>query len=216
MHHPSRHGDPRAPGYRPLLPAPRLSADIGPDLAEAAERRMLAPARKRGYELRLVGATVLPQRQVIARSQSGTWLFVDHVDDPTAHQYKGRIPIPAGEYARLTELDRAGVRPDLVWLGHELPPTWREGDPIPVPTPIHLRRRDERLSRGMQLATGLMLRAVGATLAAPLVMAGAIAEAGAAAVAEAGAGLDPVVLGGVRHSQAPIVQWALLAQWEWE
>ena len=31
-----------------------------------------------------------------------------------------------------------------------------------------------------------------------------------------GAGLDPVVLGGVRHPTYPAVTWCVLAQWEWE
>ncbi len=29
-------------------------------------------------------------------------------------------------------------------------------------------------------------------------------------------GLDPIVFGGVRHPTAPAVQWAVLAQWNWE
>lgn len=62
-----------------LLPVPLLASDVEPGLIALAERRMLAPARQRGYELRLVGATVLPQRQVIARSSWGTWIFTDHV-----------------------------------------------------------------------------------------------------------------------------------------
>ena len=66
-----------------LLPAPRLSAEVSTYMAELAERRMLSPARARGYELRLLGATVLPHGQVITRDRWGTWLFVDHANDPT-------------------------------------------------------------------------------------------------------------------------------------
>jgi hypothetical protein len=191
-----------------LLPAPRLAAGVEPRLVELAERRMLSPARELGYELRLVGATVLPQWQVIARTSQGAWLFVDHVEDPTAEQYRGKIPVPAGQHARLMELYGGGVRPDLVWLGHELPATWREGDPIPrlVPPPRHLREKDQRLIQRLGVATRLLLKVVGATLSVPFAVAGAIAEAG----------LDPIVLGGVRHPDAPVVQWVLLAQWEWE
>jgi hypothetical protein len=191
-----------------LLPAPRLSADIEPRLIELAEQRMLSPARRHGYEVRLLGATVLPQRQVIARTSQGAWLFVDHVEDPTARQYKGKIPIPAEQHARLTALDRAGVHPDVVWLGHQLPATWREGDPIPqlVPAPRHLREKDQRLTQRLRVATELCLKGIGALLSAPVAVAGAIAEAG----------LDPIVLGGVRHPEAPVVQWVLLAQWDWE
>jgi hypothetical protein len=169
---------------------------------------MLAPARESGYELRLLGATVLPQRQVIARSPHGTWMFVDHVADPTAERYRGKIPIPAEQHARLAALDRAGVRPDLVWLGHELPDSWREGHPVPVPAPAQLREKDQRLTARLRTATRLFLRGAGATLA--------VATTPLAAAAALGAGLDPIVLGGVRHPEAPVVEWALLAQWDWE
>lgn len=82
-----------------LLPAPRLNGDIEPRLIDLAQRWMLSPAREAGYELRLVEATVLPQRQVIARTEWGTWLFVDHVDDPTADAYGGDIPVPADQHS---------------------------------------------------------------------------------------------------------------------
>jgi hypothetical protein len=192
-----------------LLPAPRITGAIEPALAELAEQKLLSPAREAGYDLRLVGATVLPQRQVIARTQWGKWLFVSHVHDPTAQQYGGKIPLPAAEHERLTELHLAGVRPDLVWLGHQLPDTWEAGQPVPVPSPAHLREKDERLTLRLAEATRLYIRGAGmlltAATAAPL-----------AALAALGAGLDPIVLGGVRHPQFPLVEWALLAQWEWE
>lgn len=198
----------------PLLPAPRPGADVAPRLLELAEQRMLSPARERGYELRLLGATVLPQRQIIARTQTGAWLFVDNVEDPTATQYGGKLPIPAEQHARLTALDQAGVRPDVVWLGHELPTTYRDHDPIPelVPTPPHLREKDERLTQRLRVATTLFLKGAGATLGA----AAALPLAAGSAVVGAVASLDPIVLGGVRHPDYPVVQWALLAQWEWE
>ncbi len=197
-----------------LLPAPPGDASVSRELADRAEMRMLSPARQRGYELRLVGATVLPRRQVIARSEWGTWLFVDHVEDPTAYEYDGKIPIPATEHAKLTDLAQAGVRPDLLWIAHQLPAEWKEGDAIPqlVPAPAHLREKDERLVRRLTTASKLFLGACGALLAAaaaPL----AFAAVPAAAI---GAGLDPIVLGGVRHPEVPAVQWALLAQWQWE
>jgi hypothetical protein len=197
-----------------LLPAPRLTTDLQPKLVELAERRMLSPAREVGYDLRLVGATVLPQRQVIARTQWGKWLFVSHFDDPTAKDYGGKIPIPAEQFKRLEELHRAGVRPDLVWLGHQLPDGWQEGEAVPVPAPAHLREKDKRLTQQLSFSTRLFVKGAAGLLAgaalAPL-------AAGAAVLgAAAGAGLDPIVLGGVQHPEAPVVQWVLLAQWEWQ
>jgi hypothetical protein len=194
-----------------VLPARRLGSDVEARLGELAEQRMVAPARRRGIDLRLVGPTVLPQQQVIVRTDWGTWLFVDHVEDPT-DDYDGGIPVPQREHAKLVELDRAGVRPDLLWLAHELPSSWREGDPIPqlVPTPRHLREKDQRLAQRLRFATKLLVKGAGATVAAataPIFVAGA---------AVAAVGLDPIVLGGVRHPELSVVQWALLAQWDWE
>lgn len=190
-----------------LLPAPPLNSELQLGLRERAERRMLSPARDRGYELRLLGATVLPQRRVIVRSRWGTWMFVDHLEDPTAELYAGRIPVPAEQHARLLELERVGVDPDVVWLGHELPERWREGDPVPVPAPAHIREKDQRLTGRLTFASRVFLLGAVATLG--------LAAAPLAALATLGAGADPIVLGGVRHPDAPVVQWALLAQWEW-
>lgn len=195
-----------------LLPVPRPSTEVAHRLADLAEQKMLAPARLAQYELRLVGATVLPQRQVIARTKHGTWLFVNHVEDPTARRYGGNIPIPATEYAKLELLDQVGVRPDVVWLGHQVPDTWQAGQPVPVPAPRQLREKDQRLELGIARGTELFLKGAGGVLttaaAAPLAL--------GAAMLSAGVGLDPIVFGGVVHPQAPVVMWAALAQWEWE
>jgi hypothetical protein len=191
-----------------LLPSPRLPAAIQPALLERAEHRMLSPARRAGYELSLVGATVLPQRQVITRTQWGTWLFVDHVEDPTAQQYKGKIPIPAAQHEKLVRLDQFGVSPDVVWLGHQQPTGWEEGDPVVVPPPRQLRENDQRLTLQLQKTTSLFLKGAAGLMTA--------AAAPLALTAAVGAGLDPIVLGGVRHQEYPVVQWVLLAQWEWE
>jgi hypothetical protein len=150
-----------------VLPAPRSDLSVSPELAERTEARMLAPARQRGYELRLVGASVLPQQQVIARSQWGTWLFVDHARDPTAREYGGRIPIPREQRAKLSDLAQAGVRPDLVWLAHELPASWKEGEAISqlVPAPAHLREKDQRIVLRLRAVSDAALKAAGMTRA---------------------------------------------------
>jgi uncharacterized protein YjeT (DUF2065 family) len=193
-----------------VLPAPRSDLSVSSELSERTEARVLAPARQRGYELRLVGGTVLPQRQVIARSQWGTWLFVDHAEDPTAREYGGKIPIPLVQHARLSDLAQAGVRPDVVWLAHELPAGWEEGEAIPqlVPAPAHLREKDQRLVQRLRALSDATLKAAGMTLA--------VAGAAASSLTVLGAGLDPIVLGGIKHPQYPVVEWVVLAQWEWE
>jgi len=124
------------------------------DLVALADRRMLSPAREAGYDLRLVGATVLPQQQTIARTQWGTWLFVNHADDPTAEQYKGKIPVPREQLIRLNELHGAGVSPQHVWIAHQLPNSYRDGDPLTdlVPPPKQLREKDERLKHQLTKA----------------------------------------------------------------
>ncbi len=188
-----------------VLPVPHVDFAAQAELADRMEARVLSPARTRGYELRLVGATVLPHGKVISRSQWGTWLFVEHWDDPTAPQYGGKIPIPAAEHTKLTTLVEAGVRPDLLWLAHELPAGWKEGDRLDqlVPAPAHLRKKDERLVRQLQKITSATMKVAGATAGA---VSGLLTD---------GVGLDPIVLGGVRHPEYPIVMWTVLAQWEW-
>lgn len=191
-----------------MLPAPRVSADVERMLQERAEAKLIRPAREAGYEVRLLGATVLPQNQVITRTEWGTWMFVDHVDDPTAtKKYRGKIPVPDEQRARLHDLYRVGVDPEYIVIGHELPATWQEGDPVPVPAPAHLREKDQRLVRWLSGLARVWAQGLAVILAAP---------AAPLAVLAAGAGMDPIVLGGVRHPTEPVVLWVLLAEWVWE
>lgn len=189
-----------------LAPAPIRT------LSQRAEARLLAPAREADYELALLGATVLPQGQVIHRTRRGAWLLTDYRQDPTAALYGGRVPIPAEPHARLIELAAAGVAPDHLWLAHQLPGDWQPGQPARglVPDPRHLRERDERLVRGLRAASITAMRAfavgvlgLGAMAVAPLALVSAV-------------GLDPVVLGGVEHPELPLVGWVELARWEWQ
>jgi hypothetical protein len=193
----------------PLLPAPRMSANVERRLTDLVEERMLTPAREAGYELALVGATVLPQHQTIAKTERGSWLFVDHVEDPTAGEYGGQLPVPPREFDHLIDLDRIGVRPQLVWIGHQLPADYRDGDPIPrlVPPPRQLREKDQRLTLRLGAAARMWGAALGAMVVAPV----------AASVAALGAiGTDPIIFGGVRHPEQPVVAWCVLCSWDWE
>lgn len=194
----------------PLLPTPRTEVAVRSTLLDLTEQRVLTPARRAGYELSLLGATVLPQKQVIAQTQTGKWLLVSHFEDPTARAYKGKIPVPAEQLDKLVQIDTAGARLDHIWLGHQLPDTWRQGDAVPVPPPRELREKDERLKLTLAKAMNLYLKGAGALLAS------AAAPLALGAAAFAGAGLDPVILGGIQHPEYPVVQWTLLAQWEWE
>ncbi|MBJ7469801.1 MAG: hypothetical protein JHD16_00795 [Solirubrobacteraceae bacterium] len=199
-----------------VLPVVRPSAEVQRVLEHRTSSLVLSPARERGIELRPVGLTSLPDREVVVRTEHGTWLFADHVRDPTARRRlgwrRGRIPVPDEPLAQLHALHDAGVRPDLVWLGHELPGTWKEGDSVPVPTPRALRESDERLARRLRLTTRILARGAALTVAAGA----ALPAAALLPVAALGAGLDPIVLGGVCHPATPVVSWTLLAQWDWE
>lgn len=203
--------------FSPLpLPSRQLSAEVKHELAELADRRMLSPAREAGYNLRLVGATVLPQRQTIARTQHGAWLFVSHFEDPTADEYGGRLPIPEDQIAHLAQLYELNVRPQEVWFGHELPATYKDGDSIPqlVPPPKELREKDEQLALRLEKATKLFLTGAAATVTAAA--AAPLTVVGGAAGALAAIGTDPIIFGGVKHPKFPVVEWCGLAQWDWE
>jgi hypothetical protein len=182
-----------------LPPAPGLDPEVRAYLATLTRQRILEPAENAGFGLPLFGASVLPQEQTICRTSHGTWLFVDNRDDPTAAEYDGKIPVPAVQDERLRALARAGVRPDHLWLAHQLPADWdRTKLPRLVPAPAPLRQRDEQLLeqvRGFFSGLGQMALGLGAVL---------------------GAGLDPLVLGGVQHPSLPVVDWVVLAQWSWD
>jgi hypothetical protein len=199
----------------PSLPHPELNAEVKRDLIKLADRRMFAPAREAGYELQRVGVTMLPQEMKTVHTPYGTWLFVNHLDDPTADEYGEKLPIPNEQLARLHHLAELGVNPQNVWNGHEMPPTYKVDDPIPrlVPPPKQLREKDQRLALQLATATKFFLMASGtlvaAAAAAPLAVAGG-------AVSVLGVGLDPIIFGGVRHPELPVVDWCVLAQWNWE
>ena len=108
----------------------------------------------------------------------------------------------------------AGVSVDLIWIGHELPASWSPGEPLPalVPDARRYRELDQRLERVVRTTFETSLAAVKTT--ARGIALGALGVG--AAFASAGAGLDPVVLGGVRHPKEPVAAWTLLAQWHWE
>jgi hypothetical protein len=179
-------------------------------VVDLAEHRMLAPARRAGVELQFLGTSPPPVHEEEHKLASGIWKFVNHVDDLTAREFGGQIPIPLEQIATLKRLHEVGVRPQHIWLAHQMPPDFRSGDPIPrlVPAPRELRETDERLTLRLAAVTRLFLKGAGIVLAA--------AATPGIAVAAAGAGLDPVILGGVEHPEQPLFGWCVLTQWEWE
>jgi hypothetical protein len=189
------------------LPGAReVPAEIALALEREAELRILRPARRRGYELRRVGCTVYPKRREIHRSAQGTWLFVNHCDDPATVPYGGKLVVPDDCLDPLNALRKAGVEPDLCWIAHELHPGWQEGDSLEdlIPPPRHIREKNARLLKRITALHTLAGR--GANLV----------ESGANRALDVLASdqNDPVVLGGVMlpNSDAHVC-WVVLAQW---
>lgn len=183
----------------PVLPAPRLDADIQAYLTHLTHERILEPAENAGFALDLFGASVLPQRQTIVRTEHGSWLFVDHAMTPplgttTAEsqsrrsssnasprwRWPGFVPITSGSPTSSPRIGRARL-PQL------------------VPAPAHVRRQDELLLDQVRE----FFHVIGET------------AAGLGALVS-DVGLDPIVLGGVQHPHLPVVSWVVLAQWTWE
>jgi len=187
-------------------------------LMRESEFRMLQPARDIGREVRPIGVSPPPVGRLseIVHTPDGPWKIVDYRLDPTRAQYQGRLPLPDDVLGMLRAWDAAGARPDYVAIGHQLPASWREGDPIPlVPAPRRLRERDDRLTRQLEAGTRLLATLVGGLLliaAAPLIMP-AVAVSGTGA---GGAQLDPIIFAGVQHPSLPLVEWGFVCSWEWE
>ena len=198
-----------------LLPEERHAYAL--DLEEPVRRLLLDPARSIGRDdVELVGITEIPRHPIVRQTENGMWFFAaDYLADPGLAR-DGGIAIPRKELARLAALREAGVRPDLIWIAHELPAGWNPELPLPalVPDPPLMRDLDSGLERfvvattsaSVQVARGI---AIGLALGVGLAV-------GVAAGSVALVGLDPVVLGGVRHPDRPVVAWANLAEWVWE
>jgi hypothetical protein len=177
------------------------------------ERRMLLPARRVGCSLVPIGVSRLPDHRIneTIRADTGTaWHLVDWREDPARDVVNGKNLAPPELIPWLHTLDEAKVRPQLLIAAHEQHPDWKEGDPYtPVPAPRHLQEKDERLRVQLGFVNKLLLVAVGGLLAvaaAPVVLAGA---------AIASVGLDPVLFGGVKHPELPLVEWVYICSWEW-
>ena len=182
------------------------------ELAEPLRRLLLDPARSIGRDdIDFVGVTRIPREPMIQQTRNGTWFFAcDFFDDPGLAR-DGGIAIPDLELRRLHALRDAGVKPDLIWIAHELPRGWTPGQPLPalVPDAPHIRRLDETLERFVRVTTRTSFQVLrGVTI-------GVGVGVGLALAPLAAVGLDPVILAGIRHPEQPVAAWVKLAQWDW-
>lgn len=190
-----------------------------PVLAERLERQVFAPARSIGEELALVSITNPPPPvKIMHPPQGGTWVAAYHDTDPVARGRGGYLHAPKDEIERLTRLFDAGVEPDVILIGHELPGHWRQGDPVPA---AYLPGEASTASRVLAAQAGAVEVGLGLLRAAAKAGAGiGKATVGAAAFAGAAIGsvavLDPFVLGGVREPKSGLIGWTVLGGWDEE
>lgn len=193
-----------------LLPAEREGLLI--ELEEPLRRLLLDPARSIGRDdIEVVSVTDVPRGPMVRRTENGSWFFAsDFLEDPGLAR-DGGIAIPDNELQKLRALRDAGLRPDLIWIAHELPPEWTPNQPLPdlVPDPPNIRTLDETLERFVRTTTKVSFEVVrGVAIGVGL-------GVGLALSPIALIGLDPVILAGVRHPERPYAAWVKLAQWEW-
>jgi hypothetical protein len=189
----------------------RPQADLrpAPALAQRLERQVFAPARQLGEELSLVAITEPPPPvSILHPPQGGTWIAARHDSDPVAAA-RGALHAPEEEIARLTQLHRAGVDPDVILVGHELRSRWRPGDPVPA---AYLPGESSTVGRvlGVQAGTIEAGRRLLRAVAGIGVGMGTAAAVGLAKLAL----VDPFVLAGVRDPQTGLVGWVLLGAWD--
>jgi len=200
-----------------LVLAPLQDVPRQLELKEAVSRRVLAPARLIGEELEVAGLAPIPDGPLVQQTPHGTWFFAaDYLNDPGLRQDRA-IAIPDRELTRLHQLRDAGVSVDLIWIAHELPEHWRPDVPLPlvVPDAPRYRQLDQSLEKFVIGAAQLTFKAARG-IAIATAAAGALGVGLVGGIATAGVGVDPVILGGIRHPSEPIAFWVVLAQWEWE
>ena len=196
-----------------LAPWQQSELRPSPALERQLERQVLAPARSVGEDLALVAITEPPPPvSIMHPPQGGTWIAAYHDSDPVA-QARGALHAPEAEVARLTKLHDAGVEPDVILVGHQLPDRWQPGDPVPAAyLPSEVATVD-RLLATQAAAVGVgfdFLRA----LAGIGVGLGAATAAGVGRAADAVAALDPFVLAGVREPKTGLIGWVFLGGWD--
>jgi hypothetical protein len=179
---------------------------VSTELAASVEQQLLTPAASIGVEPPLVGVSDVPRQPVLAYAGDRPWYFCNHVDDPTARQFGGRVPVPDANHRHLVALRGAGVHADLIWLAHELPDGWHEGEALPnlVPADIRPVVRPGTMTIGGQRQTiQVVRRMVEGTFG------------GLRALSRSLENLDPIVLAGITDATGEQVAWAELTRWTW-
>lgn len=189
----------------PLRPTPALERQL--------ERRVLAPARSIGEDLSLVAITEAPPPvSIMHPPQGGTWIAARHDHDPVA-MARGALHAPEAEIERLTRLHEAGMRPDVILVGHQLPGRWQPGDPVP---PAYLPGETSTVNRVLAAQSSAVAFGLGLVQAAAGIGVGLgqAAAAGVARLGESAAALDPFILGGTREPQTDLIGWVFLGGWD--
>lgn len=173
-------------------PAPTPSKE----LARRTEARILAPARAAGHQLHTLGTTDRPdQPAVVVRSPTRSWWLVEELDDIGSEPHDDTVMLSSNQHSKLLALASAGVRPDVIWMAHELPePSDEQPSPIESVTPSS----DQQRGDDVWLDTGSAstpVNEISATTAALDRLAAPRSE--------------PVILGGIVHDD--LVQWVILS-----
>ncbi len=171
-------------------------------LEEPLERLLLTPARMAGIELPIIGVSVRPREPMVLMNGDRPWYFSSYVDDPTAREFGGFIPVPEVYHRRLVALVDAGVFADEVWIAHELPPGWREGSELPRLVPSDVRPSTVYVD-GHRQAVQVFRRS------------GSAVASGLAGLRRMARELDPIVIAGVVDPSGQYVAWVELARWTW-
>jgi len=196
-----------------LIPWQQPDVQPTPALERQLERRVLAPARSIGENLALVAITEPPPPvSILHPPQGGTWVAARYDHDPVALA-RGALHAPEAEIERLTRLHKAGVEPDTILVGHQLPGRWQPGDPVSAAyLPAEVATVDRLLATQAAAVNAGMdflrtLAGIGAGL-------GAATVAGVGQLADAAVLLDPFVLGGINEPKTGLVGWVFLGGWD--
>jgi hypothetical protein len=195
-------------------------AAVSPALSERLEHQVFAPARVAGIENLAIAAVTEPPPPVstLHPPQGGTWIAAYHDSDPVALARGGKLHAPEAEIERLMRLHEAGVKPDAVLIGHQLPGHWQPGDPVPL---AYLAGEATTVSRVLAIQAGAVGVGLEVLRAAVKVGAGiglAIGAVGLAGGAALGATVlvDPFILVGVHERESGLIGWVFLGGWDEE